>query len=254
MNKYIVFLMIMSSVNLWSQDEIELQLISNAFTEPVDIANAGDDRIFVVEQPGVIKIMDKEGNIEDVDFLDIRNRVRDGGERGLLGLVFHPNYTSNGYFFVNYTNNSGTSIIARYSVNPSNANIADADSEKILLEVPQPFGNHNAGDLAFGPDGYLYIALGDGGDGGDPGNRSQTRTQLLGKMLRIDVDNGDPYNIPADNPFVLEDFTLDEIWAIGLRNPWRFSFDRLTGDMWIADVGQGKFEEIHFQPADSQRR
>ncbi len=235
-----------------AQPEIQLQLLSDDFNSPVDIASAGDDRLFVVEKRGIIKIVSKTGDIESTPFLNIDGRVNSGAsERGLLGLVFHPNYASNGYFFVNYTRSGGTTRISRFSVNADDPNVADPSSEKILLEIPQPQSNHNAGDINFGPDGMLYFGLGDGGGGGDPGDHSQTRNDLLGKMIRIDVDSGDPYQIPNDNPFVNDDFTLDEIWAIGLRNPWRFSFDRETGDMWIADVGQNAFEEIHLQPADS---
>ncbi|MEO1435270.1 MAG: PQQ-dependent sugar dehydrogenase, partial [Bacteroidota bacterium] len=155
------------------------------------------------------------------------------------------------YFFVNYINNAGSSVVARYEVDPATPNVADVNSELILMTVSQPFSNHNGGDLNFGPDGYLYIGLGDGGSFNDPGNRSQNPLTLLGKTLRIDVDNGMPYGIPADNPFVGDASTLDEIWHLGLRNPWRFSFDPLTGDMWIGDVGQDAKEEVNFQPANS---
>ncbi|MCB0566277.1 MAG: PQQ-dependent sugar dehydrogenase, partial [Phaeodactylibacter sp.] len=166
-------------------------------------------------------------------------------------LAFHPDYANNGYFYVNYNNNSGNTRISRFSVLADTPNQADPNSELNLLEVGQPFSNHNAGDLNFGPDGYLYFGLGDGGSANDPGNRAQNRQMLLGKMLRIDVDHGDPYSIPEDNPFAFDDFTLDEIWAIGLRNPWRFSFDRLTGAMWIADVGQDRWEEVNYQAPGS---
>lgn len=235
-----------------AQISLQLELISDVFNDPVDLTNAGDDRLFIVEKGGLIRILATDGQVNGSPYLDIDDRVRSSeNERGLLGLAFHPDYAENGFFFVNYTNNSGNTVVARYQVSDSDPDIADPESEKILLTVTQPFNNHNGGDLNFGPDGYLYIGLGDGGSGGDPRDKAQTRQDLLGKMLRIDVDNGDPYGIPADNPFVNTDETLDEIWALGLRNPWRFSFDRLTGDLWIGDVGQGNWEEVDFQPANS---
>ena len=235
-----------------AQNAIQLEVYVSGFTQPVDIANAGDDRLFIVEKAGYIYIIDGNGNWIPQPFLNIDPRVNSiASERGLLGLAFHPDYANNGYFYVNYTNNDGNTRISRFTASTNNPNQADPNSELILLEVAQPFSNHNAGDLNFGPDGYLYFGLGDGGSGGDPQNNGQTRTALLGKMHRIDVDNGDPYGIPADNPFVQDPTTADEIWALGLRNPWRFSFDRLTGDMWIGDVGQNSWEEIDFQPASS---
>lgn len=237
---------------IYAQPSLQLEVFASGFSLPVDIAHAGDGRLFIVEKAGRIRIIDSDGSILPQPFLDIDARVNSlASERGLLGLAFHPDYTDNGYFFVNYTNNSGDTRISRFSVSAGNANQADPNSERILLEVDQPFNNHNAGDLNFGPDGYLYIGLGDGGSADDPGNRAQNRQNLLGKMLRIDVDNGDPYSIPEDNPFAFDDFTLDEIWAIGLRNPWRFSFDRLTGALWIADVGQNRWEEVNYQPPGS---
>ncbi|MBC8173422.1 MAG: PQQ-dependent sugar dehydrogenase [Chitinophagales bacterium] len=251
MNKLICTVMLFLLTHILSaQPAIGLQTISSGFNSPVDIANAGDERLFIVEQDGFIQILHPDGATST--FLNIDARVGSGGsEQGLLGLAFHPDYGSNGYFYVNYTNNSGNTRISRFSVNPLNPDLADATSESILLTITQPFDNHNGGDLEFGPDGYLYIPTGDGGSGGDPGNRAQDITsQKLGKILRIDVDGGSPYAIPADNPFV--GITGDdEIWAYGLRNPWRFSFDRLTGDMWTGDVGQDDWEEINFQPASS---
>ncbi len=233
-----------------AQVNIALDPYVSGFDNPVDIANAGDTRLFIVEKDGYIRII-KNGLIESAPFLDIDGRVRSSGnEQGLLGLAFHPDYANNGYFYVNYTDNGGNTRISRFTVS-NNINIADPDSEQIIYVVSQPYTNHNGGDLNFGPDGYLYIGLGDGGSGGDPGNFAQNPQSALGKMLRIDIDNGFPYSIPADNPFVGDASTLDEIWALGLRNPWRFSFDDLTGDLWIADVGQDDLEEIDFQPASS---
>jgi len=187
-------------------------------------------------------------------FLDIDSRINSGGnERGLLGLAFHPDYENNGYFYVNYTGLDGSTRISRFSVG-NEPDIADPNSELILMTIAQPGSNHNGGDLNFGQDGYLYCGLGDGGGSDDEYNNGQNRQSLLGKIIRIDVDNPSPnlnYGIPADNPFVNDASTLDEIWALGLRNPWRFSFDRETGDMWIADVGQDDWEEIDFQLATS---
>ncbi len=235
-----------------SQPILQLQSWATGFTRPVDIASAGDDRLFIVEQRGLIHILDAQGQRLDTPYLNIQSRVNSGAsERGLLGLVFHPDYAENGYFYVNYTNTSGHTRVSRFRVSAADPDVADPDSELVLISVNQPYANHNAGDLNFGPDGYLYFGLGDGGSGGDPQNFSQNRQSLLGKMIRINVDSGSPYAIPPDNPFVNDPSTLNEIWAIGLRNPWKFSFDRLTGDMWIGDVGQNAWEEIDFQPASS---
>lgn len=226
---------------------IELELFATGFSSPVSVRHAGDARLFVVEQGGVIKILNSDGTTNTTPFLDIDARVSSGGERGLLALAFHPNYTSNGFFYVNYINLSGDTVIARFT--RSSLNTADPGSELILMTIPQPYGNHNGGDLHFGPtDGYLYISTGDGGSGGDPGDRAQDLMESLGKMLRIDVDNtadGNNYAIPADNPFIGNANALDEIWAYGLRNPWRFSFDDITNEMWIGDVGQNSTEEVN---------
>jgi len=244
--------MALSFLQMQAQVQLELVEFASGFNQPVDIANANDERLFIVEKRGIIYILDTNGDRLTQPFLNIDDRVRSTeNERGLLGLAFHPNFSDNGYFYVNYTGNDGDTRISRFQVSEDDPNIAEPESEQILLTVQQPQANHNGGDLAFGPDGYLYISLGDGGGSGDPTDSGQTRTTLLGKILRIDVDNGDPYSIPDSNPFAFEDFTLDEIWALGLRNPWRFSFDRETGDLWIADVGQNAFEEINFQLADS---
>lgn len=244
-------LLLSSSLFVGAQIDMSLALLSGQLSDPVGLTNAGDDRLFINQKSGEIRIMSKAGVLNETHFLDISGQVSTQSERGLLGLAFHPNYAENGYFYVNYTDNSGNTVVSRFSVSAEDPDVADPASEKVLLTATQPFRNHNGGDLHFGPDGYLYIALGDGGDGGDPEDNGQERQTLLGKILRIDVDNGDPYSIPQDNPFAQTDETLDEIWALGLRNPWRFSFDRLTGDMYIGDVGQGNQEEINFQPASS---
>ena len=233
---------------------VELELVASGFNRPLDITHAGDGRLFVVERRGKIKIINAEGAVNETPFIDLDPIVlntNNQDERGLLGLAFHPDYQNNGYFFVNYIGNDGNTIIARYSVDPSDPDLGDPESGEVIMMIDQPVWNHNGGCLKFGPDGYLYIGTGDGGAGNDPFDSGQTRTSLLGKMLRIDVDNGLPYTIPEDNPFAEDDFTLDEIWALGLRNPWRYSFDRETGDLWIGDVGQAKIEEIDFQPASS---
>ncbi len=254
--RYIHFIIcLFSVVILQAQPQIELEVMTSGFDRPVDISNAGDERLFITEQDGTIRIIDGNGTTLTTPFLDIDGQVDSGGnEEGLLGLAFDPDYATNGYFYVNYTaTGGGATRISRFSTS-LNPDIADPNSEIILFTIGQPYNNHNAGDLEFGPDGYLYFGLGDGGSGGDPGNRSQDPQEHLGKMLRIDVSgpsSGLNYTIPADNPFVGDASTLDEIWALGLRNPWRFSFDRLTGDMWIADVGQDDWEEIDFQPASS---
>ena len=218
---------------------------------PVCIANAGDARLFVINQHGMIMLVDTSGVVNPVPFLDISSRVTYGSERGLLGIAFHPEYKTTGYFYVNYVGPGDSTHISRFSVSSSNPDLADPSSEMNLMTIYQPFTNHKGGDLAFGPDGYLYIGLGDGGSGGDPGNRAQNMMELLGKILRIDVNHGNPYSIPESNPFFNNMNVRKEIWALGLRNPWRFSFDRLTGDLWIADVGQNLYEEVNFQAVSS---
>lgn len=222
---------------------IDLEVFASGFSSPIEIVTAGDDRLFVAEQGGIIKILNDDGSINPTAFLNISSLISAGGERGLLGLAFHPDYADNGYFYVNYTNTGGDTVIARYTVS-GDANIADAGSAVILMTIDQPQSNHNGGCLRFGPDDYLYIATGDGGGGGDPNNLAQNIDTLLGKILRIDVDNGDPYLNPDTNPFIGV-AGADEVWAYGLRNPWKFSFNRLNGDLWIADVGQNNIEEIN---------
>ncbi len=248
---YLLLLSFILSTTLSFAQTIAIQPLGTNFDRPVSIAHAGDDRLFIVEQEGRIQILQADGTVNDTPFLDIENKITDNGnEQGLLGLAFHPDYQSNGFFFVNYTaTGGGDTKIARYSVS-DDPDIADPDSETIFMSIEQPFGNHNGGAVEFGPDGYLYIGTGDGGSANDPFGYGQDPQSLLAKMLRINVDDF-PYTIPADNPFVDNPDVLDEIWATGIRNPWRYTFDRMTGDLWIGDVGQNELEEIDFQPADS---
>ena len=220
------------------------QMIASGLARPDTLSVDGSGRLFVVEKTGRIRIV-QNGQLLDQPFLDISNRVgSSGNEQGLLGLAFHPNYAQSGRFFVNYTDNNGNTVIARFQVS-SDPNVADPNSEVKLLGVDQPFPNHNGGILAFGPDGYLYAGLGDGGSQGDPYGNAQNTKALLGKILRLDVDSAEPYAIPSDNPFG------NEVWAYGLRNPWRLSFDQLTGDLYIGDVGQDTWEEIDYLPKGS---
>lgn len=220
------------------------QLIASGLVRPVDLQADGSGRLFVVEKLGHIHVIE-DGILIDQPFLNIEDRVNDSSnEMGLLGLAFHPNHAQNGYFFVNYTGSAGDTFISRFQVT-DNPYFADPASEVNLLRVGQPFPNHNGGSLDFGLDGYLYAGLGDGGLGGDPLGNGQSLDTLLGKILRLDVDSAEPYAIPSDNPFG------DEIWAYGLRNPWRISFDSSSGDLYIGDVGQGQWEEIDHIPAGS---
>lgn len=203
-------------------------------------ASDGSKRLFVVEQAGRVRVVEK-GTLGPRPYLDITDRVRSGGEQGLLGLAFHPDYATNGRLFVNYTRKpDGATVIAEYR---RESRDTASREERRLFVVPQPYPNHNGGMVAFGPDGYLYIGMGDGGSGGDPDNRAQDRDDLLGKILRVDVDGDMPYAIPAANPYA-QGGGKPEVYAWGLRNPWRFSFDALTGDLWVADVGQYKWEEV----------
>ncbi|MFQ5614550.1 MAG: PQQ-dependent sugar dehydrogenase [Anaerolineae bacterium] len=230
---------------------ITLRLVADGFDEPVYLtqANDGSNRLFVVERHGKIRVI-QDGQVQLESFLDIDGRVgSESREQGLLSLAFHPDFANNRLLFVNYTDNNGDTVIARYQTTPDGRRV-DPATARTLLTIPQPFDNHNGGQLQFGPqDGYLYIGAGDGGAGGDPQGNGQNLATLLGKMLRIDVDVGEPYAVPANNPFVNNPTARSEIWAYGLRNPWRFSFDRRTGDVYIADVGQDRFEEIDFEPA-----
>ncbi|KAA3655078.1 MAG: glucose dehydrogenase [Chloroflexi bacterium] len=221
---------------------------------PTYLTHAFDNRLFIIEQVGKIRIVEN-GVLLAEPFLDLQDRVGSfANEQGLLGLAFHPEYVENGRFFVNYTNPGGSTVIARFQVNSGNPNLADPDSERILLTIGQPFNNHNGGQVGFGPDGFLYIAMGDGGSAEDPQNNGQNPATLLGSLLRIDVNYDDGtnfYAVPSTNPFVNDDAIRNEIWSYGWRNPWRFSFDRATGDLFVADVGQYTYEEVHFQPANS---
>ncbi|RMH25152.1 MAG: glucose dehydrogenase [Planctomycetota bacterium] len=236
--------------------QLTSQVYVTGINDPTFVTNAGDgsNRLFVLDQTGKIRIIDGGGNLLPTPFLDIDILVSSGGERGLLGLAFHPEYETNGKFYVNYTNNSGATVIAEYRVSDTDPDQADLLSGRILLTIAQPYSNHNGGWIGFGADGYLYIGMGDGGSANDPGNRASNLNVLLGKILRIDVDTQDAglqYGIPADNPFQADgnSATRGEIWDYGVRNPWRCSFDRETGDFWIADVGQNAWEEINFEPA-----
>jgi len=228
---------------------LEVAFPNLTFNSPVGLYDSGDgtNRLFVVEQGGKIWVFNNNINEnERILYLDISDLISTGGERGLLGFAFHPNYGINGFFYVYYTKTgSGDSKISRFKVNMTDSNLANKSSELKILEVPQPFGNHNGGQLSFGQDGYLYIALGDGGGSGDPSGHGQDRTTLLGAILRIDIDSGTPYTIPMDNPFYNNiNGYKEEIFAFGFRNPWRFSFDPTTGNLWAGDVGQNSWEEI----------
>jgi glucose/arabinose dehydrogenase len=243
-----IFFLIVAISSLCAQGDVVFVEVADGFTRPVAIRSAGDGtgRLFVVEKQGIIKLISNIATmtVESNAFLDITDRVDDaGGEEGLLGLAFHPDFETNGYFYVNYIVNAfpDSTRISRFTVDPNNPNTALASSELVLLSIAQPFNNHNGGDINFGADGYLYIASGDGGSSNDPQDHGQNQNSLLGAILRIDVDNtssGLNYAIPASNPFG------SEVWLYGLRNPWRFSFDRLTNDMYIADVGQNAREEV----------
>ncbi|MDX1992196.1 MAG: PQQ-dependent sugar dehydrogenase [bacterium] len=236
-----------------------VELVSGLF-RPLYLTHAGDgsNRLFILEQTGRVWIV-RDGALLNTPFIDLTNIVSQDvaygySERGLLGLAFHPNYAENGQFYVNYTDREGTSHVAAYTVSADNPDVADPSSARELLTVAQPYPNHNGGHLSFGLDGYLYISFGDGGSRDDPLNAGQTKSTLLGKILRIDVDNFDfdrPYGIPADNPFSVDPTFAPEVWAYGLRNVWRFSFDRATGDLYLGDVGENAWEEINFEPADS---
>jgi glucose/arabinose dehydrogenase len=238
-------------------NSIQLAPVVSGLQRPLYLTHAFDDRLFVLEQVGRIRIIEN-GQLLNDPFLDIRDRVGSvANEQGLLGLAFHPDYATAGaagfgYFWVNYTDYNGHTQISRFSVSANDPNRADPASEVVYLSVRQPYGNHNGGVIKFGPDGYLYAGLGDGGSANDPLDAGQDLTNLLGKILRLDVNYvAETYAIPSDNPFVGIEGALPEIWAYGLRNPWRMSFDRATGDLYIADVGQNQWEEVNFQPSES---
>ena len=251
--KNLVYATLLLVCCLGNSQTIALQSFGTGFSSPVEIVNAGDSRLFVVEQGGNIKILNSNGTVNATPFLNVSTLISTGGERGLLGLAFHPNYASNGFFFINYTNTAGNTVIAKYTVNLTGANptpnVANTTGT-ILMTITQPYSNHNGGSLKFGPDGFLYIGMGDGGSGGDPQNYAQNINSNLGKMLRINVNStvSPFYTSPATNPYVGVAGN-DEIWSIGLRNPWKFSFNRLNGDLWIADVGQNAYEEVNKVPS-----
>jgi glucose/arabinose dehydrogenase len=225
------------------QDGVALELVASGLEFPLGLtAPEADSRLFVVEKGGRIRIV-RDGALLPEPFLDISATVSRGSEQGLLGLAFHPDYATTGRFFVDYTDSDGNTRISAWRVS-ADADRADAASEEVLLTIEQPFSNHNGGGFAFGPDGYLYVGMGDGGSGGDPLGNGRDLGDLLGSLLRIDVNGPSGYAIPADNPFVGREGARGELWDLGLRNPWRFSFDRGTGDLYIADVGQGEREEI----------
>ncbi|MCU1347221.1 MAG: hypothetical protein JWO56_251 [Acidobacteria bacterium] len=230
--------------------QLAIKRLASGHRDTTSIVHAGDSRLVLTQQRGQILIWDGT-RILPALFLDLSSKVSCCGERGLLSVAFHPRYRENGLFFVNYTDTSGTTVVARYSVSAADRNVADPNSGTILLTIAQPFDNHNGGELQFGPDRYLYIGMGDGGSAGDPQNNGQNLNSLLGKLLRIDVDSGSPYAIPPSNPFATSSSARHEIWAYGLRNPWRFSFDRENGDLWIADVGQNAWEEVDLQRSTS---
>lgn len=228
--------------------------VAKGLKRPVFVTNAGDNsnRLFVIEKPGRIRII-KSGLLLAEPFLDMTKVVEaNGNEQGLLGLAFHPDFETNGRFFVAYTAKDDANTVAEYRVASPGSDTADPTPVRVLFSIPDEYSNHNGGMLAFGPDGYLYISTGDGGSGGDPDGNGQNLNALLGKILRVDVGGAAPYAIPASNPFANRSGARPEIWAYGLRNPWRYSFDRSTGDLWIADVGQNKYEEVDFQPAASK--
>ena len=237
-----------------SSPQVRLEPVVSDLAQPTSVVSAddGSGRLFITQKTGLVRVI-KNGQTLSAPFLDLTGAVSTSSEQGLLGIAFHPDYAQNGRFFVNYTRQDGATVIAEYAVS-DDPNVADSSAKKVLLTIAQPYSNHNGGDLVFGPDGYLYIGTGDGGAGGDPHGNAQNKAALLGKMLRIDVTtaNSEPYGIPADNPFVGSAGARPEVWAYGLRNPWRFSFDRKTGDLWLADVGQNAFEEVDYQPKSSK--
>ena len=250
MRSYLPLFLLFTGLPFAASAQPELELVLSGFSGPVDVVHAGDDRLFIVERAGRIRILRPDGQLEPLPFLDITDRVlSSGGEQGLLGLAFHPQYAINGRFFVYYTAGTGNGSVrlSRFSVS-ADPNVAIATQETVLWGAVKPESNHNGGDLAFGPDGMLYLAPGDGGGSGDPSNNAQNLGSHFGKVLRLNV-SGATYTVPASNPFIGVVGALAEIWAVGLRNPWRFGFDRQTGDLWIGDVGEGVAEEVDRWPA-----
>ena len=226
---------------------IQLSLRASGLSKPVFVTSArdGTGRMFIVEQTGRIKIY-VNGHVLATPFLNLAGKVSTGSEQGLLGLAFHPNFRTNHKLYVNFTDLAGDTVVREYRVSSTNRNVVATSTRRLIIKIGQPYANHNGGMLAFGPDGYLYIGMGDGGSGGDPGNRAQNKASLLGKMLRINVNGTTSthnYRVPSSNPYVGV-YGRDEIWQLGLRNPWRWSFDRSTGDLWIGDVGQNQWEEV----------
>jgi glucose/arabinose dehydrogenase len=226
-----------------------LQEVASGLSFPLYLTTPPGDltRLFIVEKTGAIRIV-KDGTLLVTPFLDVSGQVSGGGEQGLLGLAFDPNYASNGRFFIHYTDPDGNTRVSSFQVS-ANPDLANTSSEQVILTASQPYPNHNGGQLVFGPDGLLYLGLGDGGSGGDPQGRGQDRSDLLGSILRLNVQAGSSYTVPSDNPFIGQAGVRPEIWSYGLRNPWRFSFDRGTGDLYIADVGESQFEEVDVSPA-----
>lgn len=238
-------------------DSFKLTLVASGFERPLLVTHAGDGskRAFIVEQTGRVWVL-KDGEISSSPFLDLSDRVtqavtRGYSEEGLLGLAFHPDFAENGLLYVSYNDRNNTSIVSRVQLAENNPDVADRSTEQVLMTLRQPYRNHNGGHIAFGPDGYLYISFGDGGSAGDPLDTGQNPADWYGSILRIDVDSGDPYGIPEDNPYFTDSSFAQEVWSYGLRNVWKFSFDRATGDLYLADVGQNMWEEVNFQPADS---
>jgi glucose/arabinose dehydrogenase len=226
-----------------------LQVITSGLSSPLYLTSPPADlsRLFIVEQTGAIRIV-KDGTLLPTPFLDLSSRISVGGEQGLLGLAFYPDYATSGRFVVHYTDPAGDTHLSLFQVS-ADPDVADAASEQVVLTADQPYPNHNGGQVLFGPDGFLYLGLGDGGASNDPEGRAQNLADLLGSILRVDVHNGVPYTIPSDNPFVGQNGVQAEVWSYGLRNPWRFSFDRATGDLYIADVGQDQYEEVNVAPS-----
>jgi glucose/arabinose dehydrogenase len=230
-----------------SASSVKLSVVASGLSSPVFVTSPDDgtNRLFIVQKTGKVKIV-QDGGLLPGTFLTVAGKISGGGERGLLGLAFHPSFKTNRKFYVDYTDTRGNTVIREYKASATNPNIVESGSGRTILRIAQPYANHNGGMLAFGPDGYLYIGTGDGGSAGDPGNRAQSLNSLLGKILRINVNGKSgtkQYKIPASNPYVGR-AGLDEIWERGLRNPWRFSFDSLNGNLWIGDVGQNRYEEV----------